>query len=473
MKLKCISCGHDLATDIQYCPECGNKIEKQPKRKFSKKLITLLSLGLLLVVSFIVFYLVGNSQHNPIHKINSFEEAVLTENQEELTNLLVAYEDSFTITEDNIATLLSFFQENPDSFETIINKLKEEAESYQNGDVPSTSETYATITLEKNGSRWLFFDDYKLVVIPAFIEVFTTDNSVELFIDEEKIDTTVEEGVHEKKYGPFMPGTHVLKALFDNSYASTEEEIEINLFNMDSNSTRQEIEVNVGNFNIVSTFEDEATLFVNDQETDIIINKGSQVVGPFPLSENIEIHLQKEMPWETIISQSEIINDDVQEIRISKVPTISDSEEEKIIQIINDVFLTYTEALNARDVSLLQDHITENMIQTLEEQIEYIEEEIPEYEGTLRKAQYRVDWYQDPEYDEEVEAYVFDIDVMFTYYEPNGNLGRLFKGENDHEYERGVKVFLLYDEQEAEWKIDQFDNRHFFVFEEDPVYELE
>ncbi|MFD2046166.1 zinc ribbon domain-containing protein [Ornithinibacillus salinisoli] len=472
--MKCRNCGYKFPSrDIQFCPECGNKVKETHTKKFPKKfMMLLLTIGILFVGGLITFYFIGNAKYDPIHKISSFEEAISNENLEELTKLLTPYEDSFTIDEESTANLVDFFRKNPGSLQTIVNELKNKAAALEGGNTLS-SDLYATITIEKSEKKWFLFHDYKLVVIPAFIEVYTTDNSVDLIIDGKTVDTTTEEGVHEKKYGPYMPGTHFLKAMFDNSYTTTENEQEVTLFQMENNISRHELQVNVGTFRIVSTFEEEATLFVNDQETDIIINKGNQVVGPFPLSEDIEIHLEKEMPWETVVSQKETISEDVSEIRMKKVSIISDQEEEKIIDIINDVFTTYTEALNARDASILMDNITDNMVKDLQEQIEYVEENLPDYEGTLRKAQYRLDWYQDPEYDKEVGAYVFDIDVMFTYYEPNGKLGRLFEGENEHEYERGVNVVLLFDEQANEWKVDQYENKHFFVFEDDPVYELD
>src|SRR5690606_12140288 len=262
-----------------------------------------------------------------------------------------------------------------------------------------------------------------------------------------KVDTTGEEGVHQKTYGPYMPGTYDVKGLFDIQYASTEINQEISLYNMDANVTKLEMDLSIGTIRIISTFEEDAILVVNGNKTDIIINKGNQVVGPFPLDQNLELHLEKEMPWETVISEPITVSEAEDEYKIPKVLTISEKEVDKIITITNDVFTTYTDALTKRDASLLENHITDNLIEKLEEQITKVEKDVPDYEGKLLKAQYRVDWIEDPVYKEELGAYEFDIDVMFTYYEPKGSLGRLFEGDNEHEYERGLNVVLVYNEE--------------------------
>jgi uncharacterized membrane protein YvbJ len=407
------------------------------------------SISLLVIVSLVTLYVIGDKKFDPTLKLNAFETAIKNGDQTTLSEILVPFEDSFEINEENVTKLIEFYQDNPEALQSTLQKLKKELD----GKPADTS--FATIQFEKDGKNWLVFDDYKLVVIPAFIEVVTSDNGIDILIDGEKVDTTGEGGFHKKTYGPYMPGTYDVKALFDINYASTEETQETTLFNMDTNTTKHELDLSVGTIRIVSTFEEDATLFVNDNKTDIIINKGNQVVGPFPLDQNLDIHLEKEMPWETVISKSVTISEAEPEYSIQKVLTVSEKEVDKIITIINDVFTTHTEAITKRDASILENNITDNFKEKLEERITKVEKDVPDYEGKLLKAQYRVNWIEDPVYKEDLGAYEFDIDVMFT------------------EYERGLNVVLVYNEEKKDWFVDRYTSEHFFVYDEDPLYELD
>lgn len=473
-RMKCKNCGHKLSsTEFKTCPECGEEVNGKPKAKKTKKAIVFSIVCIILLAAFITFYFVGKDKFNPINIVNSFEEAVTNEDHDTLVKLLSAYNNSFDIKTEDVSVLIEFFQSNPDLFRELIEKLTNEANSLSKNTGTSSSNTFGTINLEVNGKKWLFFKDYQLVVIPAFIEVYTESNTVDIVINDETVDTTPDEGFHEETYGPYMPGTYQVKAFFDNSYVSTEQLEEVSLFNMDTKSTRLELDLNVGTIQIVSNFEDEATLLLNDQETDIIINKGSQAIGPLPLNEGIEIQLQKNFPWESVKSEKFTITEDIDKYNIDKVRTVSDTEVENIINIINEVFQNNTEAINERNSSIVQANITDNFIAKLDEQIDEIEKNTPDYEGKLLKAQYRLEWIQDPELNEKTGLYEFDIDVMFTYYEPNGNLGRLFEGENKHEYERGYNVVLIYDEDVKNWLVDRYTFEHFFVYDEDPTYEFD
>ncbi|WP_042148786.1 zinc ribbon domain-containing protein [Paucisalibacillus sp. EB02] len=467
--MKCNHCKHKLSSkDIKFCPECGNEIEIKSSKKRPRKIIWGVSLSLLVIISMITLYVIGDKKFDPTLKLNAFETAITSGDRTTLAEILVPFKDSFEINEENVTKLIEFYQENPAEFQSTLEKLKNELDGQ-----PSDTSNYATIQFEKDGKNWLVFDNYKLVVVPAFIEVVTPDNGIDILIDGEKVDTTGEEGFHQKTYGPYMPGKYDVKALFDINYASTELSQETTLFNMDSNSTKHEMDLSVGTIRIISTFEEDATLVVNDNKTDIIINKGNQIVGPFPLDQNLEMHLEKEMPWETVISDSITVSEAESEYSIQKVLTVSEEEVDKIITIINDVFTTYTEAVTKRDASILENHITDNFKEKLEEQITKVEKDVPDYEGKLLKSQYRVNWIEDPAYKEDLGVYEFDIDVMFTYYEPNGSLGRLFEGDNEHEYERGLNVVLLYNEEENDWFVDRYTMEHFFVYDEDPLYEFD
>ncbi|MBS3680365.1 hypothetical protein KGF86_09065 [Ornithinibacillus massiliensis] len=471
--MKCKYCKHKFPNSkLESCPECGREIENQQKKRLSKKLYIAIPLIILLLGVPIAYFILNNNKQmdlvDPMEKVQSFKETVINEDSEALVELLTPYENSFEINREDAMELISFFQENPEYYNTILNSLEDKATAYSSEEEPVSTKSHATITLLKNEED----KDYDLVVIPAFIDILTSDAEIDLLINNKVVDTIVDKGTHRETYGPYMPGIYEVKAKFDNNYVSTEQTNQVTLFNLDTDSTKLEFNLDIGMIQIVSTFEDEATLFINERETDFIINKGTQSIGPFPLNENISIHLEKKMPWETVVSEPLIIDSSELEYNFSKTPAISKEEEEKIINVINNVFLTYTDSVNARDASVLEDNVSDIMVEKVNETISHVESHIPDYEGTLLSTQYKVNWYQDPLYDNELEAYKLKMDVMLHYYEPNGHLGRIFEGENPHEYLRGATVELLFDEDIQQWLVYDYEFSHFFTYEDDIIYEF-
>lgn len=475
--MKCTNCGTKIKQKTQrFCPECGTDITEQihTKKKKRKKVLFLTGIPVILIAGLaITFFIVGKMKSDPQNIIDQFSESVENEDEESLSKLLTTNEDDLSIDDENSGILLDFLSENNSDYDTLIEDLENQAASLKEDEDGSES-AYATVQLKKDGKTWVFFDDYKLDVTPAYIDIQSENEDTDVYINEKKLTTTPEDDVFEEQFGPLMPGTYTVKGEFETPYLSTEETEDVDLFNMEDKTKEQEISLNTGKITIISSFADEATLHINGEETDIEVGHGKQTIGPFPLDEPIDLKLVNEMPWGTIESDTITYQEDDTQVSFENASTIDDDEEEKIFEMVNDVFETYTEALSEKDETLLEEHVTENFQDELQDEVKDVDEDNPDYEGELVKTQYRSDWYSDPEHDEDEEVYKFELSVALTRHETDGDdLGDVSDlDKEDHSlYKRHVTI--LFDEEDDEWKVDSVDTGHFSIKDEYPEFELD
>ncbi|WP_330948634.1 TcaA 3rd/4th domain-containing protein [Virgibacillus sp. MG-45] len=478
--MKCDHCGHEIKQKEQhYCPECGSNLfaqhEQHSKKKTKRKRYYMMStLFIVVITAFIVFFFIGKETFDPQAQIDAFKEAVQEENVGAALKMLTPSIDSLKIDEKNTAQFLAFLKENPDRLNVLVAQLEEQANALEKGKEINPNHQFATLNVVEKGKKWGAFTDYQFEVIPAFIRLSEWNNEVELdlYINNEKLETTPNQDEHHITYGPYMPGEYTIKGILERSFLKSEQKDKVELFQLDKNALEHKVNLEVSEISLHSTFLDEATLYVNDQKTDMIIKRGKQSIGPFPLGEDIPVHLEKELPWGIIKSEKAIITDGFINTRITRNSVITEDEREKVIGIINDVMLSYTDALNKRDVSVLHKNATDNLKKQVQEDIKFIKKEKPNYQGTLLQSQFNIPWEIIPEYNEDRKAYMFKLHAMFSYHEPKDKLWATFRDNEKRIYRRGQKMLVLFDEKEKQWMVDEVEKYHFFATDVDPVYKL-
>jgi len=107
------------------------------------------------------------------------------------------------------------------------------------------------------------------------------------------------------------------------------------------------------------------------------------------------------------------------------------------------------------------------MKKNLEEHIEEIKQEEPNYEGTLIRTEYDLSKISNPEFNKELDAYAITFGVHHTFHEPNGTLGWLLTDRDKDEYTRSRKLTVIYDEEAEEWKLDSNENETFMISDSD------
>ncbi|MBP1968655.1 putative membrane protein YvbJ [Virgibacillus natechei] len=463
--MKCLNCGEVNKEQNQFCSECGTKLSEQNAgkvgKKSKKKVIVLATAMVILIAGISIFYQIGKANSAPENVVQAFEDAVENNDPDKIQSMLTSSNESLSINMDNTSNFVEFLEENAEVYENLIHKLNDQAEAINQNVTPYNSDgDYGTLHLAKDGKQWLFFDDYKLEVTPMYIELATETDEIDLAINGEKVTTSSQEDT----FGPYMPGTHVVRAGYANEYTSTEVTDEITTFDSAEDTVRHEIELPLTEVSITSTYDD-YKLFVNGEQTDIDINEGENPIGTFPSDSSTTVHIQKEFPWGNVKSEEEPISSDA--IRFDEVEVFTQDEKTALMEQINESISLFHEALTERDESILQAGVTDNLEEILSEHMESTGDWSDSYEGELKKAEYDISRIIYPEYNEDLKGYTIILKAHYYLYEPEGhaygNLNWLGRDEDKQQYKASKDVTLFYDESESAWKLHNIENEYFHI----------
>ncbi|TFJ91282.1 zinc ribbon domain-containing protein [Lentibacillus salicampi] len=465
--MKCSYCGKTNNEQNQFCSECGSNLLEQNTGKTWKHserwAIVLATTIIGLTAGLAIFYQIGKANFAPENLVQNFEEAVENNDPDEIQNLLISSNKSLSINHDNTSKLVEFLKKNPEAFKNLIQKLSEQAKVLKS-DVTAqeTDEVYGTLNLTKDGKQWLFFDNYKLEVIPMDIKLESETDGIDLFINDEKVAASSKR----KIFGPYMPGNHVVKAEFENEYTSTETTDEIEIFNSQEDTLMHEIELPLGDVSIIS-LHDEYKLFVNGEQTDIVINEGENPIGTFPTDSSTAVYIQKEFPWGTAKSEEKPVTSDI--VEFDEIDVFKKDETTALMEQINESISKYHEALTKKDESIVQTGVTDNLNKILSEHLEFTGDWNEPYEGELKKAIYDKSKISYPEYNEDLEGYTITLKAHYHLYEPHGhaygNLNWQGRDQEKQQYMERKKLTLYYDEGESAWMLHSIENEYFHIAE--------
>lgn len=474
--MKCRSCGNKVKEGTRFCPECGSEItgqksEKKHKKTGSKKFKLVTTLIIILIISLVSFYFVGKNKFKPNNVVDAFEQAVKDDDVKKVKGLLEPYKDSFSITKENTTLFVDYLNQNSDKFNQLVDKLHQQSGngfSIDGEDVQS----YATVSLTKDGKKWVMFDNYELVVIPAYIQVSANQEDIDLSVNDKKLATTTEKD-SEKKLGPFMPGTHTIKGTYHNKYVSTNKKEEMELFNTDQQTFEQYFEFDLNEVSAKINAQGGFHLFINDKETDIKkLDDAYTEVGTFPTDGSVKMHVEKEYPWGT--SKSEVVTVDNGNVIFDEAYALTEEQRNDLMKQINGTISDYYNALNKKDVSKLPgDGVTDNLMKQLKKDIRGIKENEPKYNGKLLEIIYSKPSFVHSTFNDGLDAYTLTIETELKVHEParyfewvGGNL----KKDN---YVRPLEFTVFYNEDKQKWIVDRFGLEYFSISDhEGKVFEF-
>lgn len=466
--MKCNTCGHKLKQNgQQFCPECGSDLNEKsntdkPRKKIGGKMIALLSLIALLITSIFIFYFIGKTKFTPENTVVAFEEAVKDKDHKSLRKLMTPYQDLFAIDKENTTAFIEFLHDHPEDFKQLTNQLYQHAEGINSN--PLKEDTYGTILLSQSGKKWLLFDDYELLVVPAFIELTTKAEKLDLYINDKKVATSSDEDFKEK-FGPFMIGTYEVKVVFENDYVTSEETEELKLLHSNMDTIHHTFGMTVNDVEVTSLFDD-YDLYVNGEVTDIpLSNARRQPIGEFPSDGSVLLQVGKEYPWGDVISEEKEITD--VHVGFDTVHPLTHEEQISLMEELNKTLEDYFSALSKNDISILDDGASENLQDQLEKQNRKTNRRNSDYTANLREIRYNIENITNPVYDEVLKAYTLTLEAHFLINEPNGHLGWVNFGKDDekeaNKYSRELTVF--YDEETEKWILNSTNTGYFFVFD--------
>lgn len=418
---------------------------RKPKRKVRTYLY--FSLLIAIIISVSVFYFIGKNHYSAEEQIKSFEAAINNNQLDILQTLLQTNHNDFKITEENAASLLTYLTNNNEKLNELIQKWEQQAEGNQK------TAHYASIDLVADGKKWLVFDDYQFEVTPAYIHPMANSDLIEFYLNE-KLAADIAP-LSDKGYGPLMPGQYDLAAVFDNSYSISEQASTIDLYETSVEEVVHSFDFPIEE--VVVYAEDEGYfLKVNDEVTSVTLEQGEQSIGEFLTDGSVSLAISKEYPWGEVTSSEQTISSAEEVIAFEVEHSLSTEVRQELMETMNTVFTGYQDALNARDASLLTENVTPNLLKQLEKRIEEVNERYEDYEGTLVKVIYDAKEFNEPEFDEDLDAYVMTLVAHHVFYEPNRSLGYLFVDREKDEYTRANELTVIFNEVDNEWQLNGY-----------------
>ncbi|MBP1930153.1 zinc ribbon domain-containing protein [Ammoniphilus resinae] len=413
----CKECGTKLQENYLHCPECGMALHstansenkeshapistqpieqpvtvspKQPMGKKQKR--TLITLALLLIIA-AGLYQVGASLTDKDRVIKQFEEAIIKGDSEKVANLLSSEDKRLTIDGESIESFIKYFKDNPSSLNQTINILKEQSEQFdqekENKIKAAVTNLFGSnndttfIALEKDGKKFLLYDNYDLRVKPYFLSVETNYPNTKIYLNDKEVAVSDQENF-ETELGPFLPGVYKIKAVHEGQFTTLQNEQDLELFsNDDFNYVDLYLEGQYTNVDV--NFKD-AKLLVNGKDTGLISGDG-QSLGPVTFDGSNKIVAEKQFPWGPASSEEMPITEGYLSLIINPA---TDSVKEDIMKSTNEFVQGWIESFNALDASKAQS-ISAEKRQLLEDYITKMKENQSKYKGVKKSITFDLD----------------------------------------------------------------------------------
>src|SRR5699024_8229270 len=148
----------------------------------------------------------------------------------------------------------------------------------------------------------LFVDNYKLNLLPVYINVSTTYAGTDIFVNEEKL-ATADEEYFSVVLGPLTSSIHVVKAVYDTGFFHLHKEKEVERSDLGVASLVDlQLEGDNVSFDLLTNNYDQLSsigLYINGKETDYDLTEESRV-GPLLVDGSMNASFEAEFPWGTM-----------------------------------------------------------------------------------------------------------------------------------------------------------------------------
>lgn len=293
-------------------------------------------------------YAVGAYITDGEHIITKFEQAAKDGDAAALASILKSNDSKLVLDEDNIKPLVDYLKNDHFSRESIGAELREQLKQYdKNMNYADVSDIYykSIIHLQKDGKRFLLFDDYNLQVIALYPDVTTNYKGTKIKVNGKDMLTTNEEYYYDK-VGPVVPGKNVFQATFEGDFSKMEVKKTVTLTTANSFESI-ELDLDGDYLTLVSDFDD-ASVFIDNKDTNLTVDEFDSI-GPFLVDGSSEVHIEKEFPWGVVKSEAIPIDDSF--IRVDLDPMNEDLLE-SIQMSTRNFYLEFVHAMNTSDVSM-------------------------------------------------------------------------------------------------------------------------
>lgn len=356
----CGTCKKNVADHLNFCPECGSKVEvivdktaasytevqNEIKPAKSKKNLFLI-IGFLIIAA-ILFgaYKFGAYKFSKEKQVNVMIEAFQKKDISAIDEIVKADDPSLKIKTEDIKAYMRYLKENPSynkellaylQKQTIDQKLTKDKASFKDGQIV------------EEGKEWFLYPKYKFSMKSYYMSVSTTAKNAEIYVNDKK-ETELSSGKTSKELGPYFPGTYAVKATAKTELTELETEEVVDL--ADEQSGKVEVDLSLeGKYVTISSDENDATVFVNGKKRGKL-NYGSYNLGPVSTDETVEVHLEKTTDFGVMKSESIKIGD--QSTYYLKFPKETSSS--AVGEFVRNHIYDNVRAISLNDFSLIENN---------------------------------------------------------------------------------------------------------------------
>ncbi|MEC5423229.1 hypothetical protein QGM71_06900 [Virgibacillus sp. C22-A2] len=427
----CQECGKKANPEDKMCVHCGTKLptivnnkvgeekrqrsEKAPLSK--KKKIVYSAVGMLAIFS-IGFILWAQSYQSASSVEKRFVNAI-TEKDEQAVTKLVVHQDGSSATKAEAEALI---------------KLAEEEGTSVVGDL---------VSVQPHDKFLFVFTARKVEAIDQYA-VYTEPIEGLSFLFNEKEMTQQQPAEDEMIYGPFIPGSYELEAVFSGKYGETKKSGRITLADTYGNPTNVDMDINVSkvvfyvtNYNDLDL--EKSFLKLGEEKIPLQEDGSTKAVGPFILDGSQQIQTSVSMPWGEVVSEAFQITE-AEMVVFADV--LSEKQYSGLKDTLKDFGEQYVESLAGKDASLLK--VVSEDLQSM------INDEVDEYWFYSGKfEQLEID-QNSIQVDSSSKAPVIEILSQYSF---NEAVHELEETPDFYDVSFILRMNLVYNTDEKQWKI--------------------
>ncbi|QHS23039.1 zinc-ribbon domain-containing protein [Virgibacillus sp. MSP4-1] len=462
----CKECGHSLKENARFCAECGTEVSKpqptgvppqqehsqstQPHRKTRKpwtkkqKLAALVTgLTILLLV---IGYQAGAALTDKDRLIEKFNEAIKDQDNQKVADMLTSSDSALSISEDTVKPMVSYFNENEDYHEFVIDSLKNQSEILEQNE--DNYDNPHLFSLKKDGKTAFLFDNYNIVIKPFYFNVGTNLPETTIYLEGEKVATTDSESL-EQEIGPVLPGTYELKTTFENDFVTLENHREIELIDLSDQNLYTEVYLEAGDVYLNTDYDhlaSKVSYYVNDEVVES--DEDGARFGPISMDGSATAHAVLEFPWGEIETEQIEIDDDSINLPVDSL--FSESVKNDIMNAVHTYAQDWANAYQELDHSQFS-NVSDELLEVLSEDIAQMKDANMKWVGTYKSSLFDLDSF-DLEYND--ETYTAIVETSLHYNSATVSADDEEVKKENKEYEREYE--LTYDESNNAWVVNDY-----------------
>lgn len=329
----CTKCGASIGENQKFCTKCGHVVgntnivkqtqtikENQNTNVSSEKTFIkgeisknakygIIAIVLAFIVSFSLFKL-GKSLTNPTRLVNKLEKALAANNKKAVAQLVKI--EGIKVDDKNIEPFIKYLNEDNHSKLRILEDLRQQAKNIEIKGNVALLETNkkGNMYIDKVGSKFIFFPNYKIRLKPAFFVVNVHVKDATVTLNGKELAKSDSDN-YKKEFGPYVPGVYNFAATYKGKYANIDDKVYMNTFTeydtiIEENKFDVQLLDELLFVKFTSDYED-AELYVNGQATGVKIKDASNFG---PLSYGTKIYAKTTIDGKEVKSDEYTIQQD-------------------------------------------------------------------------------------------------------------------------------------------------------------------